>query len=164
MLDLLRNTLEPARSKGTLREPRDQFAKEALEWQNIQGEIQRNYEMLQRSLSQEFHRKMQLWERQRQERGDPGSPSHLSGVNEAALPADFRRKYEAWQRRRGHQQAESQPSTGSSAGPYHDEYLFPQSFSHQDHDNLPPEFRRKLEAWERMKDKGSGNILENEAA
>ena len=38
----------------------------ATDWGKVQGEIQKNYEQLQRSLSQEFHRKMLLWERQRE--------------------------------------------------------------------------------------------------
>ena len=90
-----------------------------------QGEIQKNYEQLQRSISQEFQKKMHLWETQRHRAGFGGGgavggpglggmsqgpagvgeggfiPGSPTGINEANLKPEFRRKYDAWQRKAG---------------------------------------------------------------
>ena len=98
------------------------------------------------------------------------------GISEASLPPDFRRKYDAWQQLRERQQKVQQSHPSEEGGPHH---LVPQQegqvcasivlqwtvgkLHHLLHvnllqmegvnqqENLPLDFKRKLEAWEKMK-------------
>ncbi|XP_054267001.1 uncharacterized protein LOC128989158 [Macrosteles quadrilineatus] len=115
---------------------------------NIQAEIQRNYEELQLKLSQEFHKKLCEWERMKSS-GSPGTPpcstrvggsgfsSGTSSVGDDS-PHDkgFRKKMEEWEKMKS-------PSTSK-----HRESVTLQQLGEE---NLSPDFKKKLEEWEKIK-------------
>ncbi|XP_018323281.1 uncharacterized protein LOC108735698 [Agrilus planipennis] len=90
----------------------------------IQAEIQKNYEQLQKKLSQEFQVKLQEWEKMKSH-----SPSVYS---EEQKDEAFLKKMEEWQRIKSH------PSKL-------------QAIEMMKQENLPPDFKKKLQEWQRIK-------------
>lgn len=139
------------------------------------AEIQRNYEELQSRLSQEFHKKLGEWERRKSNVGPVPTTSGVPGEEEQ-LSADFRKKLHEWEKiKSGAKEEEVQPpppppppmpppppvhyhlspqfrkrllewqirrAVSGKAGPHE---------AHELHRELPEDFARKLQQWERIK-------------
>lgn len=91
-------------------------------------EIERNYKQLQEKLSQEFHDKLQEWEKTK-------SIPSTSGASPVAGMEEHLKKMEEWQK------IKAQP-------PLRQLHL-------QSEENLPPEFKKKLQEWQKMKESQS---------
>ncbi|KAJ9576858.1 hypothetical protein L9F63_006557 [Diploptera punctata] len=106
---------------------------------NIQAEIQKNYEELQQKLSQEFHKKLHEWERMKASSSTSAScraPAGEDGYHDKG----FRRKMEEWERKH--------PQQNQGADNKHRDSV---AFQLLDEDNLSPDFRKKLQEWQRIK-------------
>ena len=84
-------------------------------------EIQKHYEDLKRSLSEEFNKKMTHWGQKKLSkessdgRSATGGGGGAGGADDRQLSAEFRKKLEEWQRMKGSVDAE-EPTPGVGAG------------------------------------------------
>ena len=102
---------------------------------DVDNEIQRNYEQLKRSLSEEFNKKMNSWGQKKTSKdGSEGRPVDT----DKHLSAEFRKKLDEWQKMKRTVEA-----PGAA-----DEIVLSEQPS-QDTD-----FKRKIDPWHRPKDKG----------
>ncbi|RZC42077.1 myosin-11 [Asbolus verrucosus] len=99
----------------------------------IQDEIQQNYRQLQKKLSLEFQEKLSEWEKMNQNSPGTSIPSSACGFVDESKDSAFIKKMEAWQK------LKSQPSVKIRTIPMTSE------------ENLPPEFRKKLQEWEKIR-------------
>lgn len=78
-------------------------------------EIQKNYEDLKRSLSEEFNKKMTNWgQKKLSKESSDGRPAGGGGGDDRHLSAEFRKKLDEWQRMKGSIDVDDPPP---SAGP-----------------------------------------------
>ncbi|PSN31702.1 hypothetical protein C0J52_26257 [Blattella germanica] len=106
---------------------------------SIHAEIQKNYEELQQKLSQEFHKKLHEWERMKASSTSSSSCRGPAG-DDGYHDKGFRRKMEEWERKHPQQNQGSNSKHRDSV-----------AFQQLDEDNLSPDFRKKLQEWQRIK-------------
>ncbi|KAG8230767.1 hypothetical protein J437_LFUL008850, partial [Ladona fulva] len=133
--------------------------------QTTQRDIQRNYDELQQTLSQEFHKKLSEWERMKGgwctvpeskddsedvkkkhsyewEKSKEKASGRSTAPDESHLPIDFRRRLLEWKRVRA---SEARPETmtgrGRGAPGGRGSVL-------ADDESLPPQFRKRLVEWQ----------------
>ena len=107
------------------------------------SEIQRDYETLKRSLSEEFNKKMSVWG---QKKSSKEGRYHQSVTHESQLSADFKKKLDEWQRIKHRTESHEIPNDDALVQIHVDrsqELEFPMF-----------DFRKKIDPWHKPKDKG----------
>lgn len=140
-----------ARDDDVFQENADDLNDSATRNENIQAEIQKNFEELQLKLSNEFTKKLSEWDRIKNSGvGTPPSGPRLGGTgsgissgtssvgDDTPQDKEFRRKMEEWEKLRN-------PTTSSNK---HRESITLQQLGDE---YLSPDFKKKLEQWEKIK-------------
>ena len=103
----------------------EQHSAESIEPANHDAdlEIQKHYEDLKRSLSEEFNKKMTHWGQKKLSKessdgrsgaGGGGGAGGAGGADDRQLSAEFRKKLDEWQRMKGSVDAEEPPSSAGA--------------------------------------------------